>query len=122
MHSKNLRHPRTISTVVEDEIYKEFAEILPRHKTVAEAIRDYMSSVVDESKKAEDSENPLPILSLQVKGSQQQITLDTYFPHWMTDWENYELQNKIQDSLDPEQKRQALIILNKATQRWKGRM
>ena len=122
MHSKNLRHPRTISTVVEDEVYKEFAETLPRHKTVAEAIREYMASVVDESKKAEDSENPLPILSLQVKGSQHQITLDTYFPHWMCDWKNFELQNKIQDSLDPEQKRQALIILNKTVTRWKGRM
>lgn len=51
MHSKNLKHPRTISTVVEDEIYQQFIDTLPRTKTVAEAIREHMKSVVDENKK-----------------------------------------------------------------------
>lgn len=51
VNTKGLRHPRTISTVVEDEVYQQFADGLPRHKTVAEAIREYMSSVVEEQKK-----------------------------------------------------------------------
>jgi hypothetical protein len=51
MNSKNLKHPRTISTIVEDDIYQEFADLLPRRKTVSEAIREYMMSVVEEQKK-----------------------------------------------------------------------
>jgi hypothetical protein len=52
MNRRILKHPRTISTIVEDEVYTEFAQSLPRSKSVAEAIREYMTSVVEERKKA----------------------------------------------------------------------
>lgn len=74
MYSKNLKHPRTISTIVEDEIYKQFADTLPRSKSVAEALREHMKSVVEESKKVEALER-LPILT---GGSLRQTTISEY--------------------------------------------
>ena len=56
MNRRILKHPRTISTIVEDDVYQAFADTLPRHKTVAEAIREYMASAVEESKKARAQE------------------------------------------------------------------
>jgi len=98
---------------------------LPRHKTVAAAIREHMQSVVDERKKEIDSEQnqTLSILSLQVKGSgTKQVTLDKYFPWWMQDHDNWQLQNEVQDALSKEQKLEAYRILKITTQRWKCRL
>jgi len=50
VHSKNLKHPRTISTIVESEVYEEFLDLLPRRVTFAEAIRQYMSDEVERKK------------------------------------------------------------------------
>jgi hypothetical protein len=109
--------------VVEDEVYQQFMEGLPRHKTVAEAIREHMQSVVDEQKKAEGLESKVSILSLQVKGGYtKQITLDTYFPRWMQDRDNWQLQNEVQDSLSKEQKLEAYQVLKTTTKRWASRL
>jgi S-ribosylhomocysteine lyase LuxS involved in autoinducer biosynthesis len=74
MYSKNLKHPRTISTIVEDEIYQQFADTLPRSKSVAEALREHMKSVVDESKKVE-ALTRLPILPAYIL---RQTTISEY--------------------------------------------
>lgn len=61
-------------------------------------------------------------LNLTKGGHSRQITLDTYFPWWMQDKENWQLQNEVQDSLSKEQKLEAYSFLKLTTERWKSRL
>jgi S-ribosylhomocysteine lyase LuxS involved in autoinducer biosynthesis len=114
MYSKNLKHPRTISTIVEDEIYKQFADTLPRSKSVAEALREHMKSVVDESKKVEALER-LPILaevhSRQTTISEYDIKFFQPYPERINNLRNLskEQQTKLQIDLNHMQQEIKLV-------------
>ena len=54
--------PKQVNLNLETTLYEEFERLLPRHKSVSEAIREYMKATVDESKKVEALAR-LPILN-----------------------------------------------------------
>lgn len=54
--------PKQVNLNLEKSLYEEFENLLPRHKSVSEAIREYMQETVNESKKVEALER-LPILT-----------------------------------------------------------
>jgi metal-responsive CopG/Arc/MetJ family transcriptional regulator len=65
---------RQVNLNLETKLYEEFENLLPRHKSVSQAIREYMRSTVDESKKVEALAR-LPILN---QDSPRQTTITEY--------------------------------------------
>ncbi len=63
---------RQVNLNLETKLYEEFESLLPRHKSVSQAIREYMRSTVEESKKVEALAR-LPILNTDT-GRQTSIT------------------------------------------------
>jgi len=58
--------PKQVNLNLETTLYEEFEKLLPRKKSVSEAIREYMQETVDESKKVE-ALGRLPILTSNVR-------------------------------------------------------
>lgn len=65
---------RQVNLNLETKLYEEFENLLPRHKSVSQAIREYMRSTVEESKKVEALAR-LPILN---QDSPRQTTITEY--------------------------------------------
>ena len=55
-----------VPLMLDRELMDEFANLLPRHKSISQAIREYMQETVDESKKVE-ALGRLPILTSNVR-------------------------------------------------------
>lgn len=81
-----LKHARTTSVVVEEQIYDEFEKSLKGKYNVSEALRNHMTSVVEEERKKEEGFGieALPILShrpvTQVSDVSMQSSIDSYLP------------------------------------------
>ena len=90
-----------VPLMLDRELMDEFANTLPRHKSVSKAVREYMKSVVDEQKKVIAlSENRSAIKITNFYGNTDtQTTLDKHFPYWIQNYKDWKLQNEIQDSL-----------------------
>jgi metal-responsive CopG/Arc/MetJ family transcriptional regulator len=58
--------PKQVNLNLETTLYEEFEKLLPRKKSVSEAIREYMQETVEESKKVE-ALGRLPILTSNVR-------------------------------------------------------
>jgi metal-responsive CopG/Arc/MetJ family transcriptional regulator len=58
--------PKQVNLNLETALYEEFEKLLPRKKSVSEAIREYMQETVEESKKVE-ALGRLPILTSNVR-------------------------------------------------------
>ena len=98
------------------------AQAEDKAKEQGKSFSEYLIELVKEDvKKNESAHAGLPILGYQATIDEQN-TLDKYFPTWIVKYKDWKLQNKIQDSLDPEQMREAYIMLRNTTERWKGRM
>ena len=54
-----------VPLMLDRELMDKFADILPRHKSISQAIREYMQEVIDEQKKGE-ALSRLPILTSDV--------------------------------------------------------
>jgi metal-responsive CopG/Arc/MetJ family transcriptional regulator len=65
---------RQVNLNLETKLYEEFENLLPRHKSVSQAIREYMRTTVEESKKVEALAR-LPILN---QDSPRQTTITEY--------------------------------------------
>ena len=65
---------RQVNLNLETKLYEEFENLLLRHKSVSQAIREYMRSTVEESKKVEALAR-LPILN---QDSPRQTTITEY--------------------------------------------
>jgi metal-responsive CopG/Arc/MetJ family transcriptional regulator len=65
--------PKQVNLNLETTLYEEFERLLPRKKSVSEAIREYMQETVNESKKVEAPEG-IPILQVQFTARQTTIT------------------------------------------------
>ena len=74
--------------MVEPEIYEEFLEIIPRRKSVGEALREYMKSVVEENRKQKNLSSP-NYSPLNQCNNNMVNTLDKYFPNHIMEWENF---------------------------------
>ena len=87
---------RMTSVMVEPEIYDEFIEIIPRSKSVGEALREYMKEVVEEKRKEKNlsSQNYSPLNQCD---NNIQSKLDKYFPSHITEWSFFK---EIVESLD----------------------
>lgn len=66
--------PKQVNLNLERSLYEEFEKLLPRKKSVSEAIREYMQETVTESKKVEARSLRLPILNLGSVDRQSTIT------------------------------------------------
>ncbi len=64
---------RQVNLNLETKLYEEFENLLPRHKSVSQAIREYMRATVEESKKVEALAR-LPILNSCQHDRQTSIT------------------------------------------------
>lgn len=58
MNTPKLKHPRTITIIVEDERYQRFLDGLPRRKGFSQAMRELMDSVIDEQEKEKNLNAP----------------------------------------------------------------
>lgn len=93
-----------VTLSLDREVMEAFAATLPRNMSVSEALRDYMSSKVDEAE--------------QRPG---QSRLRDNFPDWMIDYKNWQVQNQIQDSMSRKDRVKAVTILAYAHKRWMTR-
>lgn len=101
-------HLRMTSVMVEPEIYSEFIEIIPRSKSVAEALREYMRSVVEENRKIMGTRNPnRSAISDQHDNNNTneekviESNLDKFFPSYIMEWKNFK---NVVESLDKEER------------------
>lgn len=57
---RNVNNPRTISIIVDGDVYDKFVQQLPRKTGTSEAIRDIINSIVEEEQKNQEAlTNPL---------------------------------------------------------------
>jgi hypothetical protein len=82
-------HYRMTSVMVEPEIYDEFIEIIPRSKSVGEALREYMKSVVEEKRKEKNLSGSDHSAIGLVANNNIQSKLDKYFPSHITEWNSF---------------------------------
>ncbi|HET6717111.1 MAG TPA: hypothetical protein VFG90_08260 [Nitrososphaeraceae archaeon] len=79
---------RMTSVMVEPEIYDEFIEIIPRSKSVGEALREYMKEVVEEKRKEKNLSSP-NYSPLGQCDNTIQSKLDKYFPSHIIEWNSF---------------------------------
>lgn len=101
------------------------AQAEDKAKEQGKSFSEYLIQLVKEDVKKNDQAqvSSISILNPDYQSTiDQQATLDKYFPNWIVKYKDWKLQNKIQDSLDQEQKREAFIMLNHTVKRWRSRM
>src|SRR5215211_9043400 len=78
---------RMTSVMVEPDIYEEFLEILPRRKSVGEALREYMKEVVEENRKEKNLNGPNhSAIGGICDNNTIQSKIDKYFPSHIMEW------------------------------------
>lgn len=80
---------RMTSVMVEPDIYEEFLEIIPRRKSVGEALREYMKEVVEENRKEKNLNGPNHSAVAGASNNTIQDKLDKYFPQHIMEWSSF---------------------------------
>lgn len=97
------------SVMVEPEVYEEFLDTLPRSKSVGEALREYMKSVVDESRNQKNLSSP-NYSPLGQCDNTIQSKLDKFFPSHIIEWNQFK--DIVEELPDEERKKLTEIWLH----------
>ena len=115
---------------VDPDVYEEFRLLLEgtSYRGNASApIRDYIYSAVQERRKSasffqSEHQDKSAISRVTSSDKSDRMTLDKLNMDWIIDCENWDRQNKIQDSLSEHDQRRLAIALDKTAKRWKSRL
>jgi hypothetical protein len=121
VNSKNLKNPKTISTIVESSAYAELRRNIGKREFsdwLREQIRQFNESREME-KNAIGQKNDLgPINGL----TNIQITLDKYIPYWIQDYKNNKRHSEIQKEMSEAEQIKVITALNNTAKAWKARL
>ena len=115
---------------LDDDVYEDFRQSLIKTKyrgNASAAIREYVLSASQERRKSasfsqSDDQDKSAVSSVSSYNKSDRMTLDKLNMDWIVDCENWDRQNKIQDSLSEHDQRRLAIALDKTAKRWKSRL
>ena len=122
VNSKNLKNPKTISTIVESSAYAELRRNIGKREFsdwLREQIKQFNESREMEKNVIGQQSDCGPINNCLIN---IQTTLDKYIPYWLQDYKNNKRHSEIQKQMSEIEQIKVVTVLNNTAKAWKARL
>jgi len=121
VNSKNLIHPKTISTIVEGDEYERLRKNLGG-MDFTDWLREQMKQFNESREMEKNLVAPRRDGAISNILNTIQTTLDKYIPYWIQDYKNPERSGHIQSQMSYDEQLRVTTILGNQYKQWKARL